>query len=44
MFKQIFRILGDVARHPVQIGHIDYTEAAIQTITVNMCKKQALGK
>ena len=43
MFKEIFRILGEVGRFAVQIGHIHYTEEAIQTVTVDMCKKQAPG-
>ncbi|RKF71472.1 hypothetical protein GcM3_101022 [Golovinomyces cichoracearum] len=44
MFKEIFRVLDDVGRFSVQVGHIHHTEDALRTVTVDMCNKQASGK
>ncbi len=44
MFSEIFQILGDVARSPVRFPHIHGGEQGIRTITIDMCKKQALGR
>jgi hypothetical protein len=44
MFHHIFRVLGEVARCPVQFPYIHRTQQGIRTVTVDMCKKQAPGK
>ncbi|RKF71468.1 hypothetical protein GcM3_101025 [Golovinomyces cichoracearum] len=43
MFREVLRALGEVDRFVVQVGHIHQIENALQTITVDMCKKQASG-
>ncbi len=43
MFTEIFQILEDVARSPVQFPHIHGGEEGIRTVTVDMCKKQGPG-
>jgi hypothetical protein len=43
MFSEIFQILEDVSRSPVQFPHIHGGEQGIRTVTVDMCKKQGPG-
>ena len=42
MFTELFRVLGDVARSPVQFAHIHHGNG-LRTISCDMCKKQAGG-
>jgi hypothetical protein len=43
MLTTLFKVLGDVARSPIQFAHIHHGEG-LRSIGVDMCKKQAGGK
>lgn len=44
MFKRIFNVLTNVGRKTIAFRHISGGDDGLQTVTMDMCKKQAGGK
>jgi len=44
MFTQMFQILEDIDEFSTHFSHISEREKEIQTIMINICKKQVFDK